>query len=307
MTFFTPADRFLGNKPRSPNYIISGLLPESGSAIIAGPPKIGKSFLALQMAVDLAKGQPFLSVWNIAHPVKVALIQAEIAEGWFWNRVQWVASKVQSNGFLSNILLKTTCDFRLDNPSDTTALSKALAVEKPSVLIVDPLYMFHEKQESEQVEMVKIQRGLHQLSLYHNMATVIVHHFRKSMPGSNLPRTAEDMRGSSTWEAWADSIMLLQGNQDDLDNVSLSFELRHVANPGNVTLGFDFEPSSSAFISISGLSQKFQILQSIAHGARSVAEIERAAGLPNKVVYRLLGSLISGGLVIKAGGNYVAT
>jgi len=308
VSYFTSADRLIGSKPPKTKFLISGLLPELGNLIIVGPPKLGKSFLALDLAIDLAEGKPFLGVFNVPHPMKVALIQAEISEGWFWKRVQWVTSKVQSNGLLPNLLLKTTCDLRLDNLNDVTALSKALVIDKPSVLIIDPLYLFHEGRESEQVEMAKIQRTLKQLSTYNNVATVIVHHFRKGIPGNPITRTAEDIRGSSTWEAWADSIMMLQGNQEDLDNVTLSFELRHVVNPGSMTIGFNFEPSSPGFISISGLSEKCQILQSMSNKARTVAEIEKVTGLSNKTIYRLLGSLISGGMVEKAGGgDYVPT
>jgi len=38
---------------------VPGLLPE-GLALLAGPPKIGKSYLALQLALSVATGQPFL-------------------------------------------------------------------------------------------------------------------------------------------------------------------------------------------------------------------------------------------------------
>ena len=47
---------------RPPNFVVSGLL-STGLHILAGSPKVGKSWLALWLAVTVAKGEP---VWNMA-------------------------------------------------------------------------------------------------------------------------------------------------------------------------------------------------------------------------------------------------
>ena len=47
---------------RPPNVVVSGLL-STGLHILAGSPKVGKSWLALWLAVTVAKGEP---VWNMA-------------------------------------------------------------------------------------------------------------------------------------------------------------------------------------------------------------------------------------------------
>ena len=47
---------------RPPDFVVSGLLSK-GLHILAGSPKVGKSWLALWLAVTVAKGEP---VWNMA-------------------------------------------------------------------------------------------------------------------------------------------------------------------------------------------------------------------------------------------------
>ena len=45
----------------SPNFVVDTLLAQ-GLHILAGSPKVGKSWLALWLAVTVAKGEP---VWNM--------------------------------------------------------------------------------------------------------------------------------------------------------------------------------------------------------------------------------------------------
>ena len=47
---------------RPPNFVVDTLLSQ-GLHILAGSPKVGKSWLALWLAVTVAKGEP---VWNLA-------------------------------------------------------------------------------------------------------------------------------------------------------------------------------------------------------------------------------------------------
>ena len=43
-----------------PEYLVEGLIPKVGLGVIAGNPKAGKSFFALQLACCVATGKPFL-------------------------------------------------------------------------------------------------------------------------------------------------------------------------------------------------------------------------------------------------------
>ena len=49
----------LGAKLRPIRYFVEGLLPQ-GLALLAAPPKYGKSWLALDLCVSVARGAPFL-------------------------------------------------------------------------------------------------------------------------------------------------------------------------------------------------------------------------------------------------------
>ena len=42
------------------DYAVEGLLPLTGTAVLAGRPKSGKSTLALNLALAVARGEPFL-------------------------------------------------------------------------------------------------------------------------------------------------------------------------------------------------------------------------------------------------------
>lgn len=51
------------------DWLIEGLLPSGGFSVITAKPKVGKSTLVKQMALNIAKGEPFLDRWCMQGPV----------------------------------------------------------------------------------------------------------------------------------------------------------------------------------------------------------------------------------------------
>src|SRR6476620_11187022 len=59
-----------------PQWLVNGVLPESGLAVVYGPSGVGKSFVALDLALSIATGRD----WN-AHKVEAGTVVYVAAEG----------------------------------------------------------------------------------------------------------------------------------------------------------------------------------------------------------------------------------
>ena len=67
-------------------WIIEKLLAEGEQMLVFGPPKVGKSQFALQLAMSVAMERPFLS-WPVAHRKRVLYLNFEMGKRFFMLRV----------------------------------------------------------------------------------------------------------------------------------------------------------------------------------------------------------------------------
>jgi len=71
-----------------PSAIIDQLLYKNGVLSIAGTDGVGKSMLALQLAISVSLGVPFLEHFEVSQPVRTLLVQFELSEGDLTHRYQ---------------------------------------------------------------------------------------------------------------------------------------------------------------------------------------------------------------------------
>ena len=65
--------------PQKEQIITGGILPQNAIALIGGIAKQGKSIFALNMAIQISMGKPFLERFNIPNPKRVLYLQSEIS------------------------------------------------------------------------------------------------------------------------------------------------------------------------------------------------------------------------------------
>ena len=210
-----------------PQFLICGLLPYQGKLIIAGQPKVGKSFLLLEMAICLTSGTPFLGVFPIRNQVKVTLLQVELPTDILTNRLI-AASKIARDGALDRFYLLQTRGLRLNKESDLLQLKQELAPIHPQVLLLDPLFMLYTGSYQFLDEVAEFFNNLDNLSSSLSLATVVVHHLRKPMRdryGRIVEQSALDILGSIAFRGGVDASIILQGHPDKLE---IQFDLRHL-------------------------------------------------------------------------------
>ncbi|MDA2916069.1 AAA family ATPase [Nitrospinae bacterium AH_259_B05_G02_I21] len=208
--------------------IEGGLLPTKSIAFISGTAKQGKSVLALNMAINLASGTPFLGQFHVPIVRKVLYINAEIAEESLRERLKIMLAGNGPHPRKGHLLHLSRRDIKLDNRDHIARFGRLVERYRPDVVILDPLSKFHSADENSASEMMRLLSGLDTLVQEYGISLVIVHHHGKPNPESRR-RGAQLMRGSSTMFDYGDGYITMTHwkSEGGSSLAKLTFELRN--------------------------------------------------------------------------------
>lgn len=199
-----------------PSYIGAGVLPKQGVLLLSGPKKIGKSFIALNVAYSLANGLPLFGMqWTkktgggaggdeeritplpVFEPLKVLYIEQEVGLEGAKDRLLRLHSCL-GGLHLQNLIVGSKIREVGLNPDDRYGmLKKLLEQQRPQVFIGDPLRRFHREDENDNTAMWRVMERVEALTEEFKMAVILTHHFGHPNELSGR-RGIEKTRGAST-------------------------------------------------------------------------------------------------------------
>lgn len=217
------------------DWIVKPLLRPEGRLILAGPPKVGKSMFTLQLALHVAAGRDFL-MFSVPLARRVLVIQLEISKASFQERLKLMVSAISSQDVSANTRFNKTFNWRLNNIEDANALIAVAREFAPELIILDPLYKLHSKDENKASELAEITNLIDLIAVSLKAAVILVHHLRKEQnqaPSSGI----SEMRGSSHLGAWPDATAILKSLGKN--TISLHLDLRDGPAPDDLALTLD--------------------------------------------------------------------
>lgn len=220
----------LAHCPPERRWLIENLWADEAVGIVGGEPKIGKSFLALDMVVAVASGTPCLRRFPVAHAGRVLLYAAEDALHVVRARLDGIARAAAVRLADLDIQVITAPSLRLDLVDDQRRLADTVAALQPRLLVLDPLVRLHRIDENAAAEVAPLLAYLRDLQRRFQLAVVLVHHARK---GAGRIRAGQALRGSSELHAWGDSNLYLRRADEQLQ---LSVEHRAAPSYGGLAL-----------------------------------------------------------------------
>ncbi len=209
-------------------YYVEKILPERGLAMLAGPFKTGKSFLVLQLAINLARGEPFLDFETAKS--RVLLLSGEGGKELMKNRLVSMAG--DGHGLENVFFHIPTKSLDLSLDANLLTLAESCKDKQVDVVIVDPLIKFNTRDENSTKEMAGFVSGLHELRHSAGVAVWMAHHTRK--PGKESGRAGNEARGSSVLAGEVDSLLML--NKRATGDYTLHFTLRWAEEPKPIRL-----------------------------------------------------------------------
>lgn len=233
---------FLKTEYKPSAHIIGrGVLPCGGKLFLAGSPKSNKSFLMLNIMLDLVRGRRLfdatykrgIPVLPVMQPWRVLYLEMELGEQGLLERLRGTEGKpgllsgLEAEGLPLFIQPRDTA-MRLDTPEGRDYISQLVKDTKPDVTVFDPFAKFNLSNENDSQEMGAVMRVADHLVEDYGTAIVFIHHIGKQNE-DNPRRGGDRLRGSSALFGDLDTLIEVtrKSNEHHSEPVlELSFEMR---------------------------------------------------------------------------------
>jgi hypothetical protein len=225
-----PIEEFSNRAEEDINWLVDGILERGANGVIVAEPKVGKSWLAADLAICLALGVDFLGR-KVPRAVKVAFVSREDNPSLTrWRlcalfRAKKAPSPKHVEAYAKNLWINTREESKqllLDNAEQLAELMADLRMVKPEFLILDVLNTLHQKDENDNTEMRSVFERLDGIQREIGCAIGICHHYNKTGSGSMTMR----MRGSSAIAGWCEWMIGLEIEDPATKVRKTQFELK---------------------------------------------------------------------------------
>lgn len=218
------------------SWLIEGLWTAQAVGCLAGSPKLGKSWLALDMAVSVASATPCLGAFPVHTSGPVLLYAAEDSTAALRFRLESLARTRGLEFRDLDVQVITADSLRLDRADDQDRLQATVVLHHPALLVLDPLIRVHMLDENAATAVAGLLGYFRSLQRKTGVAIALVHHFRKNLSSATA---GYRLRGSSDFYAFVDSLLYLQRRREQL---TLSAEHRSAPALGPLSLELVGEP-----------------------------------------------------------------
>lgn len=209
-------------------FLIQEILPKGSLVILAGPPKSGKTFIALEMSLSMIKGEKLFGMdeFPVIEPGKKVLYVVEE------NSRYALINRFKKMGFTEemeeNFFLMHMQNVRLDDKESVNQLRRDVNQIQPDLIVLDPFANLHSQDENSSTGVQKVLQSVTRMMKFLPDSTfMIVHHTGKN---GEVPR----IRGSSAIWGRADlQLLVMPVEEDRASEVRLKVSGREV-NPDTI-------------------------------------------------------------------------
>ena len=293
----------------APEMLIADILPAGGITVLYSAPGVGKSFLALDMALRIALG------WSwFGRPItqgSVLYVAAEGAGGLgvrlrAWYQENAGAAMPECFRFITHAIYPTHAD---TGPSLLEALLAA-GMPRPALIVLDTLARCNDGDENSTTDMSKLIQAIDGIKAATGAAVLLVHH-RGHVEGR--------ARGSSALLGAADAVIGLEKDKDTGIITMRSDKMKDAPDfdPWRLVLKtVQMDTHASCVIALaSGAPIKLRenmrsVLSALAAappGGMGLGEVEAASNVPHMSTFRAIKEAEAHGLVISSGSTKTTT
>lgn len=186
----------LAAKFPDPVWAVPNLLP-AGLTVLAGRPKLGKSWLALQIAVACGTGGNVMG----EQVQRRRVLYLALEDG--HRRLQ---DRLRSQQCPEDASLTVVTEWPLLIETGLDHLTKLAEVEGYELIVVDTLARFARIRKAEQQDLITERLdAMQRWAVQRNVAIVLVHHHRKA--GASMSDLVDDVMGATSITGMADAVL----------------------------------------------------------------------------------------------------
>lgn len=209
-------------------WLVEPLWTRAAVGFIGGVPKLGKTWLGLDLALSVATSTSCLGRYAVKDPGRALVYLAEDHTSVVRQRLEGLCRARGLDIAKVDVDVITAPSLRLDLERDQERLLETVRLRRPRVVLLDPLVRLHRMDENSAGDVSGLLAFLRDLQRACDVAVVLVHHMRKTGGASG-----QSLRGSGDFHAWIDSGCYLRRTRD---GVVLRVEHRSAASPDPILL-----------------------------------------------------------------------
>jgi RecA-family ATPase len=223
------------------SWVVPGIIPEGGCGLLVSAPKVGKTRIAIEMALGLASGRKPLGI-QLSKPQPVGFFSLEDGEYLFSMRLNGSLNsdhgryKYHWDGHITPdlqwhepepmALVTNFAQVDLSEARDQQRLYETILKYELKLVIIDTLSMAIGKSDvSNSKEMYSILKVIKDIAKATGCAVMFIHHTRKRVfeKGESIQ---EMVLGSTALHAWSDFIMNLVAPSEEVDMLRLGVQTK---------------------------------------------------------------------------------
>lgn len=191
-------------------WVVENLVPHQGITIISGAPASYKTWLILQMAIDIASGGKLLGQFN-CEPLKVMIIDEE-------NHLRLVQERLKLLGADADlpIYFLSQKGFLVSKKSMLEKVIEVCKQDEIDVVFIDSLVRINNAEENDASQMSEVFRQIKHFC-QNGITVILTHHERKE--GMIKISAQNRLRGSSDISAAVDAHLAIKRDKDDKSKI----------------------------------------------------------------------------------------
>jgi RecA-family ATPase len=239
-----PLAKYIEKQPPLPNELIKGILREGHKLLIAGPSKVGKSFLLMELSVAIASGSKWLG-FECAQS-RVLYVNLEIDNNSCIDRFFHIFDKLNIDiKFINNIDVWNLRGHSMPLNELAPELIERTKNKEYKAIIIDPIYKVLTGDENSATDMGNFCNEFDRLCTETGCCIIYSHHHSKGAQGYR--KSQDRPSGSGVFARDPDALL-------NISEVELSSEIKK--EYGNIVI-FRLESSLREFKNIQPLNLSF--------------------------------------------------
>jgi hypothetical protein len=229
------AIELINNPPPLPQVLIEGILHKGEKMLLGGAAKIGKTWLALDLAVSVASGTPWLG-----YPTqkgRVLFINFELAPWAFRKRLEWVCMVKGITLNPDEMLVWNLRGYDVEMDKLVDRLLKNLPNDL-ALIIPDPVYKtLGDRDENAAGDIADLLRKIELVTRVTGAAVTLTHHFSKGL--ASAKQEIDRFSGSGVWVRDPDVLVSIQPHEEK-GCLVMETTVRNLKSPDPRALRWDF-------------------------------------------------------------------
>lgn len=279
--------------PTRLEWLVEDAWVDHSVGFISGRSKSYKTWIALDMALSLVSGEPFLGRYPVRRTGPVVLIQEEDPSPVLQERLRLIGKQkgmlpkatVIRSDFIHieypdyPLYIINLQGFSLGAEEKIDQVRRLIAQLNPVAVILDPLIVMLAGTGADENKATEISLVLQSVKMWREefgCSVIIVHHWNKGKQEDG-ERFAQHMYGSFVFHAWLESALhvmpVIEEGQERIDTVVVEKEFKAAASGRSLRLKFAIDSTEAYTYSVS-----FEDDKTLSDMAQQILDVVKEAG-----------------------------